>query len=80
MARFSVGLTLGLRAALASSPVGIRYSDWDGAETCRPLSLSLPASEEAVVALVADAAANGDQVLTTNSPRRKAPRFPVDFR
>ncbi len=46
----------------AASPVGITYSDWDGAATCRPVSLTLPVSEAALVAELQDAAARGEQV------------------
>jgi L-gulonolactone oxidase len=46
----------------ASSPVGIVYSDWDGAQTCQPLSFAQPTTEAAIVAEIVAAAAEGSML------------------
>lgn len=48
--------------SLASSPVGVTYTDWDGALTCRPEAFLLPASEEAIALALREAAAAGQRV------------------
>jgi L-gulonolactone oxidase len=46
----------------ASSPDGILYSDWDGAETCKPLSFAQPTTEAAIVEEIVAAAAEGSMI------------------
>jgi len=46
----------------ASSPVGITYTDWDGALTCKPEAFLMPASEEAIIVALREAAAAGQRV------------------
>ncbi len=45
-----------------SSPVGLEFIDWDGLETCRPVSYSLPSSENSIITEVQYASNAGEQL------------------
>ena len=54
-----VVLSLAFAGSRASSPVGVTYTDWDGALTCKPMYFAMPASEAEISSLVSSAAAEG---------------------
>ena len=60
--RFVTMLAFAAPLSYASSPDGILYSDWDGAETCKPLSFAQPTTEAAIVEEIVAAAAEGDMI------------------